>query len=69
MSNYYLIDGYYVDDGAEFTDYLVKDDHTVGDDDDDIFFYGLTEEQIKREIELGGEDAIDFVITAYRKVR
>ena len=66
MGNF-LIDGYYKDDKTEFSGYLVSetDDHM----DDEIFFYGLSEEDIKDAIKLGDDsNIIDFVITSYEKV-
>ena len=63
----FLIDGYYKDDKTEFSGYLVSetDDYT----DDEIFFYGLSEEDIQAAIKLGDDsDIIDFVITSYEKV-
>lgn len=63
----FLIDGYYKDDKTEFSGYLVSetDDYT----DDEIFFYGLSEEDIQAAIKLGDDSGIiDFVITSYEKV-
>jgi len=64
----FLIDGYYKDDGAPFDSYKVAefDDSPEDDEDDDIFFYGLSEENIKEAIELKENTVHDFVITNYR---
>lgn len=65
----YEIDGYWKDDKSEFYGYLVTelDCTPEGYDDDDIFFYGLSENQIKEAIELKENICNDFVITDYRK--
>jgi hypothetical protein len=70
--NVFSIDGYMVDkDGnAEygFDDFLV----TVHDEvperrsDEEFFFHGISEEEIKEAIRTGEPVAGDFVITAYR---
>ncbi len=62
------IDGYFKDDNSEFNGYLVAeyDDTPDGFDDDDIFFYGLSEALIKEAIALKKDTTHDFVITAYR---
>jgi len=70
---YFFIDGYWKDDKSEFSGYIVREfDDSIGDDetdegltDDDIFFYGLSEQDIKRAISEGDEAGGDFVITSY----
>lgn len=69
MNNYFLIDGYYKDDKTEFYGYLVSEFDGVEDEDDEIFYYGLTESDIVEAIESGGEgDILEFVITNYTKL-
>lgn len=65
----FSIDGYYKDDKSEFTDYLVNefDDTPEGFNDEDIFYFGLSEGEIKEAIKSGEDNGIlDFVITNYR---
>lgn len=62
------ISGYWKDDGNEFSGLLVNefDDCPEGMNDDDIFFYGLSEENIKEAIELKEDTIHDFAITSYK---
>ena len=64
----FSISGYFKDDPyPPFDGYLVNeyDDVPVGYTDDQIFFHGLSEENIKEAIELREDTAHDFVITDY----
>jgi hypothetical protein len=65
MANYFLINGYFKDDKSEFSGYIVKDMDDAGEDDDNVFFYGLSENDIKDAIEHGEDTVHDFVITSY----
>ena len=71
-SNYFIIAGYWKEDKQSFNGCIVKDTEYVGieDDaeDDNIFFYGLTEEAIKEATAKGEEWEEDFVITSYDKL-
>jgi len=70
MRKYYIISGYWKDDKTEFEGYLVTDFDDMeadGDDEDEIFFYGLSEKDIQEAIELGENTVHDFVITSYEK--
>ena len=70
MSKYFSINGYYKDDKSEFNGYIVKEYDDVDEELDDlIFFYGLSEEDIKQAIEDGGEDILEFVITSYEEIK
>jgi len=72
---YFSINGYWKDDKGNFEGYIVREfDDAIGDEpnedgltDDDIFYYGLSELEIKESIENAGvdEDALEFVITSY----
>ncbi|MCW8965779.1 MAG: hypothetical protein OQK82_03700 [Candidatus Pacearchaeota archaeon] len=68
----FAIDGYFYDDKSEFSGYLVAeyDETPKGYDDDEIFFYGLSEENIEQAIEdeKNGIEGVDFAITGYRIV-
>ena len=62
----YSIAGYWKDDQSEFSGLLVKDTHDFDEmDDDDIFYYGLSEKDIQGSIESKGDDGLEFVITSY----
>lgn len=65
----FSIDGYWKDDKVEFQGYLVYeyDDLHPSIDDDDILYYGLSEEDIKSAIQDGENTTLDFVITSYEK--
>ncbi|MFZ1704366.1 MAG: hypothetical protein WAT79_08460 [Saprospiraceae bacterium] len=70
----FKISGYWKDDGKEFSDYIVSAYDGFSDDenieiDDEIFFYGMSEEEIKEAIVHGQETGEDFVITSYKIYR
>ncbi len=59
------IDGYYNDDKTEFYGYLVSQGEEIIEElDDDIFFYGLTLEYIKDNLN-NENTGLDFTITDY----
>lgn len=48
----FRIDGYWVEDNASFDGYIVTNFDDVDEDsDEDIFFYGISEDEIKKAIE------------------
>lgn len=64
----FSIDGYFVDEPEQpFTGYLVAelDGTPEGYHDDQIFFYGLSEQDIIQAIKEGDTNGEDFVITNY----
>ena len=63
----FTVYGYWKDDGSSIDGLLITDYSCVPDGytEDDIFFFGLSEDDIKLEIELGEETGGDFVITRY----
>ncbi len=66
MAKYFSISGYSKDDKSEFDDFVVKDTHDFTDDEDEyVFFFGLSEDDIKAAIALGENTALEFVITGY----
>ena len=70
MSKYFSIDGYFKDDKSEFNGFIIKEyDDTEEDEDRDlqIFYYGLSENEIQHSIATGGNDMLDFVITSYEE--
>ena len=70
----YSIDGYWKAGKENFSDYLIctNDDENKpipeGYTDDDIFFYGLTELDLFKAVNLKEDVADEFVITAYKEV-
>jgi hypothetical protein len=66
MRKFFRISGYWKDDKTEFSDLIVTDfDDVVEELDDQIFHYGLTEEDLKTSSE---DDALEFVVTSYEDV-
>lgn len=69
MANYFFISGYWKDDKRPFDGYIVTDKEWNEDEndteDENIFFYELTEEKIKEAIAKGEDCDEDFVITSY----
>ena len=63
----YRVSGYWKDNKSEFNDYLITeyDDVPKGYDDDDIFYYGLSEDDLKNSSK---DDILEFVITDYEPV-
>jgi hypothetical protein len=62
------INGYWKDDKSEFSGYLVNefDEVPEGHSDDDMFYYGLSESEIKESIKTNGDDMLEFTITEYK---
>ena len=65
----FSINGYWNDDKTPFENYIVTDYHSSpeGCNEDEIFFYGLSEDDIKNCI-LNGSGSLDFTITEYKKI-
>jgi len=63
----FLIDGYWKDDKARFTNHYVTE-FEDGDDDDYVFYYGLSEQDIVDAINDGEQTSLEFVITSYTKI-
>lgn len=67
---YFSICGHYKDDGIEFKNYIIcedENDNYQEEEESDIFFYGLNEQDIKKHIELGENTWLEFVITSYEE--
>jgi hypothetical protein len=65
-SKYFSIDGYFKDDKSEFSGLIVKEHDDVDENDENIFYYGLSEDEIKDAIAAGENTTLDFVITNYK---
>lgn len=66
---YFLISGYWKDDGHAFEDYLVTnydDEEENKQIDDDVFYYGMEESDIQEAIKEGENTIEVFVITSYK---
>lgn len=73
----FLINGYWKDDKSNFSDYLVTEYHSDAEnlsidlnnkfDDDDYFYYGLSEDDIINAINDVENTSLEFVITSYTK--
>ncbi len=73
MREFYEISGYWKDTKEQFEGYTVTnyDDELKETDlftDDDIFFYGLDENDLMEAVELKEQTINDFVITDYTKI-
>jgi len=64
----FLINGYWKNDKTEFYDYVVTDYDDNAEDDDEIFYFGLSESEIQKAIKLGWNTELEFVITSYTKL-
>lgn len=70
-NKFFYINGYFKDDKTEFENYLVSvfdglDEESSDFNDEDIFFYGLSEEEIIEAIENPFiQNNLEFVITSY----
>ena len=65
MSRYFSISGYYKDDGSEFEGYIVKEFDHVDEEDDDVFYYGLSEKDLR---ESSFDDGLEFVVTSFEEI-
>jgi hypothetical protein len=69
MANYFSISGYWKSDLEPFDGHIVKSTNDIDEDNDDnIFFYGLSENDIKTAILFKEETEHEFVITEYTKI-
>lgn len=63
----FKVKGFWKNDKSEFEDYLISECEGVpkGYADDQIFFHGLSEKQIKDAIKQGVNSEFEFVMTEY----
>ena len=66
MSKYFNIIGYWKGDFTSIIDAVVKEFDDIDENDDDIFYYGLSEQEIKEAIKNPSESGLEFVITSYK---
>lgn len=63
------IEGYFTDDKSPIDSLVAEfDDVPAGYSEEDIFFFGLSESNIKEAIETGEPVCNEFVITGYEEV-
>lgn len=67
MQMEFLINGYWKDDKSEFNNYLVSS-YDDCNEDDDVFYYGMDENEIVGAIKDGEQTNLEFVITSYTKL-
>lgn len=65
--NIFYINGFWKDDKTKFSGYKVSSYDDNFKDDDEVFFFGLSENDIKEAINLKWKTVHDFVITSYYK--
>lgn len=69
MSKYFSIDGYWLDTKETFSGFIVKEyDDINGEEDDDVFFYGMGEKDLNEAIKNSEDTALDFVITSFKNI-
>lgn len=69
MVEYFKIDGYFIEDGFSIEGALIKSTHDVVEsEDDNIFFYGLSKEDIKWAMDNKEPVQNEFIITSYWEV-
>lgn len=61
----FLISGFFKDDKWKFNDLIVSSYDDADEDDDNVFYYGLSENDIKQAIEDGFNTSLEFVILDY----
>lgn len=66
----FSIDGYFKDDKSEFSGFLISEFSNTpkGYSDEDIFFYGLGESELRDAVEQGEDTTHEFVVTSFEKV-
>jgi hypothetical protein len=71
MSKHFIIDGYWKDDLLEFRDFIVReyDDIVDEEQDNEIFYYGLSEAEILESINNPDESGLEFVVTNYKEIK
>lgn len=65
MKKYFKITGYWKDTLENFSDYIVSEEDY---DDEDVFFYGLSEDEIQQAIKEPWDTDFEFIITEYEKL-
>jgi hypothetical protein len=69
MSKYFEIDGYWLYSKEPFSGYVVKEFDDVIEDDDIVFFFGMSENDLQQAIKLKEDTTLDFVVTSYQEIK
>lgn len=73
MKRYWTIEGFWKDDRTSIPNGSIVTNYNDGHEDDDIFYYGLSEEGIQGSISDHATkdegDGLEFVITAYEELQ
>jgi hypothetical protein len=64
----FSINGFWKDDKTKFSGFLVSSFDDIGEDDNDIFYFGMSENEIKEAIKDGWSTSLEFVITSYERL-
>jgi len=69
MNEIFYVSGYWKDDKEEFNSYIVcsYDEVPEGLQEEDIFFFGLSEEDLTELVEKKEDTVHDFVVTFFYK--
>ena len=67
----FLVNGYFKDDKMLFDNYIFIENDNIPDgmNEEDIFFFGQSEQDLLKLIEIGETTRLDFVITSFIKTR
>jgi hypothetical protein len=65
-SKYFEINGYWKDDKSEFSGIVKEYDDFNEEVDNEVFFFGMSEDEIIETIKAGEDTTLDFVITSYK---
>ena len=68
MSKYFTIDGYRIDNKESKTGYIVKEYYDASEDYYNVFFYGMSENDLQEAIKSKEDTTLDFVITNYQQI-
>ena len=69
MSKYFEIEGYWKDDKSEFSGIIKEYDDFNEEEDEEVFFFGMNENEIIEAIKAGEDTMLDFVITKYKEIK
>jgi succinate dehydrogenase flavin-adding protein (antitoxin of CptAB toxin-antitoxin module) len=67
MSKFFEIEGYWKADKVEFSGIVKEYDDYLEEEDDDIFYYGMGESDLKDAINSGDDTCLDFVVINYKE--
>ena len=72
MRDYFTITGYWKDTNENFEDYVVTNYDDIEENgvyqEDDIFMFGVSEDDLLEAVDLKWNTVNDFVITEYKRI-